>query len=299
MGRSRWRYWTIIGLFSVAAVALLTSSALIKSPEIFQKLAQSVGEALVVAVVVSLAVEPRLLRFFGEEIASQTFWSSFYSRAPDSYREAIKELASAERFTIYIEWRLVFDWVDDEKLKIKLSVTSNNHAENRGSRPQGLQPRLFVYESMFPELPTKFDGYTTVCEASAFSSDLIRDESVRIEHAEDGRLMVLAASEHPYFYVPPGQRYTTMTAATTYVGPTGHFPLVMVNPTLRCTVRLSGTALPELYLSIMHPDLGSVATLVEGPGRELSAKADIDVGAVSITGQAILLSWKVMPHTNT
>src|SRR5215469_6532908 len=111
-GQGRWRYWLVISLFSAAAAALFVLSVVTKLPDPLPKLTQAIGEALAVAVVVSLAVEPRLLRFFGEEIASQTFWSSFYSRAPDSYREAIKALASAERFGIHTQWQLTFDWAD-------------------------------------------------------------------------------------------------------------------------------------------------------------------------------------------
>jgi hypothetical protein len=296
--RARWRYWVILGVFSVAAVALLVSSALTKLPDPYSKLTQSIGEALVVAVVVSLAVEPRLLRFFGEEIASQTFWSSFYSRAPDGYREAIKELASAERFAVHTQWWLTFDWVDEERAAIKASATCNNLAENRGARSHNLQPTAFAYESIFPELPATYNAYEVTCQDSEFYIDLIKDGLVRIEHADDGRLMVLPRPERaePFFSVPSGQRYTVKTTATTYFGPTGYVPLIMVSPTLKCTLQLSGTALPDLYLSVMHPSLGTIASPIKGAGKELSERGEIDMGSVFITGQVIMLSWKLLTN---
>lgn len=87
------KYWMILIIFGLAGLALFSMDAVISLPSQVHGLTQAVGEALVVAVVVALVVEPRLLRYFGEELSSQTFWASFYSRAPDAYREAIKELA--------------------------------------------------------------------------------------------------------------------------------------------------------------------------------------------------------------
>ena len=76
---------------------------------------RAVGEALVVAVVVALAVEPRLLRYFGNEIVSQTFWNAFYSRAPEAYKEAIKELAGADKFAEHARWKVSLDWANEGK----------------------------------------------------------------------------------------------------------------------------------------------------------------------------------------
>jgi len=300
-GQGRWRYWLVISLFSAAAAALFVLSVVTKLPDPLPKLTQAIGEALAVAVVVSLAVEPRLLRFFGEEIASQTFWSSFYSRAPDSYREAIKALASAERFGIHTQWQLTFDWADGEKVAIKVAAKCNNLCENRGPRPHDLLPRAFAYESVFPGLPAEFNTYMAICQDSAFNIDLIKDELVSIEHTEDGRLMIVPKSEQaePYFSVPPGQRYTLITTATTYFGPAGHVPLIMPGPTLKCTVQLSGTALPDLYLSVMHPSSGTIMPPIEGAGKELSARGEITVGSVFIMGQAIMLSWKSSTNQHT
>lgn len=60
-------------------------------------------------------------------------------------------------------------------------------------------------------------------------------------------------------------------------------------PTLQSTIQLTGTALPDLYLSILHPGLGRpVDTATEGTGKELSEKGRIQVGGVFVTGEAVL-----------
>src|SRR5450755_4711905 len=81
------KYWAILLMFGLVGAALFTVDAVMSLPSQVHSITQAVGEALVVAVVVSLVVEPRLLRYFGEELSSQTFWASFYSRAPDAYRD--------------------------------------------------------------------------------------------------------------------------------------------------------------------------------------------------------------------
>lgn len=88
----------VLVAFAVLALILYLLSVLLSLPSEAHTVVQAVAEALVVSIVVALAVEPCLLRHFGEELASQTFWTSFYSRAPEEYREAIRELASATQF---------------------------------------------------------------------------------------------------------------------------------------------------------------------------------------------------------
>ena len=292
--RGRWQHWMVLGLFALLAITLFLFPLLVQTPPRIQDLVRAVGEALIVAIVVALAVEPRLLRYFGDELATQTFWSSFYSRAPEPYREAVKELASAEQFSVAINWDIELNWADDQMTIIEMLIDCTNHVEHRGSKPHGLQPRTFVYESVSPAYVTKVRSYTSICQGAAFYSDLIKDGIAKIEQARDGRLLIIPARDRqpPYFYVPPNGRYTVITNLTTYVGEAGHFPLVVTRPTLDFTMRLRGTALTDLYLSILHPGRGSIATVTEGPGKELYEKGRIQVGGVFITGQAVMLSWK-------
>jgi hypothetical protein len=294
-GHSRWRYWAIILLFAGAAAVLYILRDVMSLPALARNLSGAVGDALVVAVVVSLVVEPRLLRYFGEELATQTFWSSFYSRAPDPYREAIKELAAMDQFCVAAHWDVALDWADDQKTAVRMSVRWAIHRENRGSKPHGLKPGIMMYESTVPGLAADIGSYAMLCPQSAFHTDLLADGRVRIEHARDGRLLALPADDHarPYFHVPPGQRYTHLVSATTYVASNGVQPITVTSPTLQFTIQFTGTALPDLYLSVLHPGMGSITSAaVEGTGTELAARGRIQIGGVFVTGQAVLLLWK-------
>jgi hypothetical protein len=88
-----------------------------------------------------------------------------------------------------------------------------------------------------------------------------------------------------------GQRYTIKTKVATYAGAVGRFPLAVVRPTLQFTVRIEGTALPDLYLSLVNPGSGSVRPVAEDVGTKMAEDA-IPVPGVFLTGQAVLLSWK-------
>jgi len=274
---------------------------LVKIPEQAQTLSRAVGEALVVAVVVALAVEPRLLRYFGNEVVSQTFWNAFYSRAPEAYKEAIKELAGADKFAEHARWNVTLDWANEERSVVRLTVDYTNFLKNYSSKPHGLQPYTFAYDSPFSDFPTEVHHYQTICQDSAFDTDLIKDGYAQISHAPDGRLLLTPKSDSqpPYFRVPAGQRYTIKTKVTTYAGTSGHFPLAVVRPTLQFTVQLEGAALPNLYLSLVNPGSGSVRPVVEGSGNEMAGKGAILVPGVFLTGQAVLLSWKSNDLTET
>jgi hypothetical protein len=76
----------------------------------------------------------------------------------------------------------------------------------------------------------------------------------------------------------------------------GFMPFVSVGPTLEFSIQLRGTALPDLYFSIVHPRQGT-SPVLEGTGSDLTAKGVIRIGGVFIEGQSVVLSWKpVEPH---
>jgi hypothetical protein len=303
----RLRYWLIISIFTALAITLFTINAEIKLKPQFHDFTQAVAEALVVAVVVSLAVEPRLLRYFGEELASQTFWASFYSRAPEAYREAIKELASADQFQVATDWTATLDWADENKSIIKLTITSTSHRENRSSKSHACKALNSVYQSRFPGRDAEYLRYSLTCPGDNYDVDLIREGRVKVGDGSDGRLMMVGAEgpDSSYYDVPAGMRYTIKVEAVTYVDPMDHFPFVIVRPTLKFTIQLKGNALDDLFLSIVHPGSGTAATDLKGPGKELKEKGPIPIGeefkteafktGVFITGTAILLSWKPLP----
>jgi hypothetical protein len=286
------RYWVILLMFGLVGAALFTVDAVISMPSQAHSITQAVGEALVVAVVVSLVVEPRLLRYFGEELSSQTFWASFYSRAPDAYREAVKELAAKTDFAHAFNFMLSFDWANKEKTVVKMTCEWNEHRENRSPRPLPLEIHAFVPESCFQDFKAEFTSCAIVCQELAMYANLMDAGVLKVIRGNDGRLtMTQDENLAPLFQVPPGARYTKITSAVAYFGPIGFMPYVTVEPTLQFGIQLRGTALPDLYFSIVHPGQGT-SPVLEGMGTELAAKGLMRIGGVFIEGQSVVLSWK-------
>jgi hypothetical protein len=66
---------------------------------------------------------------------------------------------------------------------------------------------------------------------------------------------------------------------------------VSVGPTLQFGIQLRGTALPDLYFSIVHPGQGVSPVLAE-MGTDLAERGLMQIGEVFIEGQSVVLSWK-------
>lgn len=291
--RTELRSWLILSILAILAGALFLLSAVVALPSGIHTLVQSVAEALTVSIVVALVVEPRLLRHFGEELASQTFWASFYSRAPRAYRDAIQELASATQFGIAVHIRVVLDWADDDHTIIRFRHERTTYAENRSNKAFPLVPRANVSDS--PVLPYKaeIDTFEVICEDATFNGSPLRDNFVRVVREKDGRLVMKPADESAscYFQVPPGRRYTTIFGCTTYRHDIGYTAIGISMPALSLTVELKGDTLPDLWISVIHPGSGLLDPKLNVDGSSLVDKGPIRIEEVSLSGSVLMLYW--------
>jgi hypothetical protein len=171
-------------------------------------------------------------------------------------------------------------------------LTGTEHRENRSPRQLPLEINAFVPESCFQDFKAEFASCTIVCQELALYANLIDAGVLKVIQGNDGRLtMTQDENLAPLFQAPPGARYTKITSAVTYFGPIGFMPYVSVGPTLQFSVQLRGTALPDLYFSIVHPGQG-VSPVLEGMGTDMAARGLMRIGGVFIEGQSVVLSWK-------
>lgn len=287
------RSWIVLTILAILAGVFFLVSATITLPDGIRTLIQSVAEALTVSVVVALVVEPRLLRHFGEELASQTFWVSFFSRAPRAYREAIKELASATQFNVEVNQKWVLDWADDDKKIIRFHHEFTSYRENHSSKPFPIEPKATLHDSSFPSYQASIERLEILCEGATFRGSPLLENFSRVERQNDGRLVVKPVDESAlsYFQVPPGLRYTSIFVGTTYRHDFGRMPIGMSLPTLSLTLELRGTALPDLWISIIHPGVGVLDPMLSVDGSLLVDKGPIRIDEVSLSGSVIILYW--------
>lgn len=290
------RAWIALTIFGIISITLFLLSAFLTLPGELHTLMQAIAEALVVSIVVALAVEPRLLQHFGEELASQTFWMSFYSRAPEEYRRAIRDLAAATQFSVAFQWKVTLDWADEQQSIIRLCSEVTSYRENRSDKSFKLVPRSQIFTPLRSPHKASIDEYSVICEAAAFYAHPLADGISKVEHLPDGRLVLRPANESALPYeMPPGQKYTIHSKATTYVGELGYTPLFITTPALSLAVQLHGNALKDLWISILHPAQGSFETKISDSGIALADQCPIRFDEVGITGQAILLYWARQP----
>jgi hypothetical protein len=285
------RSWLILSILGILAAALFLLSAEITLPSGIHTLTQSVAEALTVSIVVALVVEPRLLRHFGEELASQTFWASFYSRAPREYRDAVQELASATQFGIAVHLKVVLDWADNDQKIIRFHYEMTHYRENRSNRPFSYEPGGYIGGSCFPSHKSEIDQYEVICEGATFHGSPLRENFSRVVREKDGRVAVKPVSESSssYFQVPPGLRYTTIFGCTSYKHESGNTPIGISVPALSRTIHLLGSALPDLWISIVQTGILDPRLSVDG--SSLVDKGPIPIEGVSLSGSVITLYW--------
>jgi hypothetical protein len=108
------------------------------------------------------------------------------------------------------------------------------HRENRGARPLPVRIYAFIPESCVEGFRATFKSCAVVCQELNL--------------------------------------YANLMDAVTYLGTTGSVPYIVGGPALQFTIQLRGTALPDLYFSIVHPGEGSLGPVLEGTGADLAVK---------------------------
>ena len=89
---------SLTALFGVALVVVGDTGLVWGSENAWRQLLAGLGDALVIAAVLALLVDPvaqiRFARRWGRDI----FWAIFNPRAPETFREALKDLAAQGAF---------------------------------------------------------------------------------------------------------------------------------------------------------------------------------------------------------
>jgi hypothetical protein len=187
----------------------------------------------------------------------------------------------------------MLDWANDDQTIIRLRLEMTGYRENHSNKPFPIEPKAYLYESPFPSYKAEADRYEIICEGATFRGSPLRDNFSQVEREKDGRLVVKPVNESAssYFQVPPGLRYTTIFNTTTYVHESGSIPIGMSVPALSLTVELQGDALPDLWISIIHPGSGVLDPKLIADGSSLVDKGPIRIDEVSLSGSVIILFW--------
>jgi len=100
----------------------------------------ALGDALIVAAILSLIVEPYVrLRLMGE-FGRDLFWAIFSPNAPNEFKQSLQELSAPRVYWLTCYWAITLTWTDDTKtiLTVDTEVEATGMCLDRhGYRPVG------------------------------------------------------------------------------------------------------------------------------------------------------------------
>lgn len=260
---------------------------------------RSLGEGLFVAFALATGGDFYLRAKLGEQSVrrgvqaaiSQTF-GFLGPDQPDELHDAVKTFASARLYMKHATWVAQFDWEDraEGRLKITLSVRGNC----RSLRSEGYLPEAenWVFESV-PPFKSRFVRYAPQCPQSSIDINESANALDPFSREEDGRHL-LNVPKLLRSRLPDGRRigygcdYNQDLAAVLYQRSTGYLPLTNRHFTIVRNLELSGSALPDLSMTIIQTGTSDQPYRVSDHRDELPIKTQWH----SVTeGQVTLLSW--------
>jgi hypothetical protein len=303
LGANR-RYKLLLTAILLVAVGLLIYAKTRGSHESLpETLAYAVAEALLVAFLLALIVDPKvketMFREFSEKTAPNLVWALTNPSAPEGYRDLIRELADQRVLSNQLRWSLRFEWVNDEHQILELSIESFSQGQNlhRGEhRPPATRPWVLNsvegFQSSFTAWLLSIPGagdFTETRGAEALGQYIVPDSNHRQRLILDEQKLFESFGEPPV--VPAGGNFTTQKATRQYRESEGWVPLTTKNPVLHLRFELSGSALPDLDFNLYH--LGVQAELEDLPDGRLGFTSP---GAVP-PGGVTMLSWSERPSS--
>ncbi len=133
---------SVTALSGVALVIVGNTRVVWETENAWRQLMAGLGDALVIATVLALLVDPvaqiRFARRWGRDI----FWAIFNPRAPETFRDALKDLAAPKGYFRACTYRFTMDWAEASKdvLYVRLDVT----LEATVLDPAGFNPNVVV-----------------------------------------------------------------------------------------------------------------------------------------------------------
>lgn len=101
------------------------------------------AEALFIAGVVALVVDPFIKTRFAKKIGKEMFWVLTNENAPESQRRLVENLAGAKFFYNNSNWTIQAEWADRKKGIISLLTTVDSNCSNYD--PRGYVPNTCAY----------------------------------------------------------------------------------------------------------------------------------------------------------
>jgi hypothetical protein len=282
-------------LLAGISLTLLANSDLIPQGAGFpwKGVLNSLGEALIVAVVLSLLVDPLAQHQLAVEWGRDLYWSIFSPDAPDEFKEALQALAAPGGYIRRCTYELTFSYVPDghrDTVDLDIVVRSEGVVlERRGFRPAD---RVFVLarHDGSPSEYSQWSFRSRHTEDVEFSGDDLRKLGA-LEVQSSGRTVLDQSAAGESIKIPFRGEYENVRTVVTTRRISDYFPLFQNRVVLEQVFRIRGDAVDDLDIAVVQ--LGGVTldkeTLTRPDG---STSIEYRTRNVAFPGQASMVEWR-------
>jgi hypothetical protein len=287
----------VLGLASVFVMAgLLIIAAHNESflrNETSRHLAAGLGEALIIAVLLAVLVDPVVQHKFATEWGRDLYWAIFSPQAPQEFRDALQALAAPAGYIQSCEYELVFRYPKDGAdtfLEVDWQVSLwGVTLERRGFQ---ISDPVFVV-SRHDGTPSRYTHWSFRSEG-ADSVDYNETEltALGVMSIDGSGRTILHQQKIPGVgKVGFSRSYWSERKLHTSRWRADFLPMFQPRIALKQTITLKGEPISELEFSVTQLGRDSMP-LVETtrPDGTIELKCTLD--SVAFPGQATLVSWK-------
>jgi hypothetical protein len=258
----------------------------------WRRLSGALGDALVIATVLALLVDPVAQIRFARQWGRDVFWAIFNPRAPDRFRDALKDLAAPKGYFRVCTYRFTMDWVpgSDDVLNVRLDLT----VEATVLDPAGFSPSIVVRALMCHDgSPARYVHWAFRGEdvqSGEFDESELKADGIQ-EQSPSGHTNLYQAHLNFKGLVPQGKTYVVDRTVLMTRWKYDYLPFWQGNVVLEQLVIVRGDAVSDLNFSVFQlagPEMQREEVLRPDGKTEIWFRLPV----VSFPGQSSVLEWK-------
>jgi hypothetical protein len=257
-----------------------------------RSLVQGFADAFLVTSVLAVLVDPYLKRRMQHESGFHALFGYLNPNAPEGLREALKDLATTQRYYTNASWMLTFAWHNEEKkiLAVTMEVTYTGiNIDMKAYRPTA-KPWVLASTDGYQ---SEYLRYSLSCPGHIEPVD-VRDGDLEpfTVVQDDGSIYIDTARLAPGRAIPAGAHFNVTQRIRMYRHATGYVPLQHDRYIEKIRLSLSGSALKDLDVRVTHPREEGRSVPAEWK-RLASSPKNQESHALgrAIAGQITLVSW--------
>lgn len=290
--------WGVLILLILGVLGELAAPKYLRIDSASRSLVQGFSDAFVITGLLAILVDPYMKRRMQEEAAWTAIFGYLNQNAPESLREALKELATCTRYYTKAAWTVQLDWLDETKRILVVTMTVEYTGVNLDLKPYRPNGKPWVLAST-DDYESEYLQYSLHCTGHITPVD-IRGENLKpyVMTQDDGSICVDESRLAAGRAIPSGVTFENVNQARMYRHANGYVPLQHNKYIESIPITLAGSALADLDVRITHPRQEGRRVPSEWKRFSSSKKnPESQTFGRATPGQITLVSW--VPANNT